>query len=64
MLRYTTELDPQELLPTIPPIMALLAVEVSGPKNNPCGFKNKFNSSLITPGITRTHDSDVFNSKI
>ena len=64
MLRYTTELEPQALLPTIPPIIALLAVEVSGPKNNPCGFRNKFNSSRITPGCTLTQPSSLFNSRI
>ena len=58
------ELEPQELLPTIPPIMALFAVDVSGPKNKPCGFKNIFNSSLITPGCTRTHFSATFSSRI
>src|SRR5678816_1546198 len=62
VLLYTTELEPQELLPTIPPIMALLAVDVSGPKNRPCGFKNIFSSSRITPGCTLTQFSSLFSS--
>ena len=43
-------LKPHELLPTIPPIIQRLEVEVFGPKNKLCGFRYKFNSSLITPG--------------
>ena len=59
-----TELEPHELFPTMPPIIALFAVEVSGPKYNPWGRKNKFNSSLMTPGCTRTQDACSFNSMI
>ena len=47
---YLIEVVPEELLPTIPPIIHLLDVEVFGPKNSPNGFKNKFRSSRITPG--------------
>src|SRR6476660_2627089 len=64
VLLYTTELEPQELLPTIPPIIALLAVDVSGPKNNPCGFRNIFSSSRITPGCTLTQYCSLLNSSI
>src|SRR5690606_31878270 len=64
VLPYTTEFEPHELLPTIPPIIALLAVEVSGPNISPWGFRNIFSSSRITPGCTRTHFSAVFNSSI
>lgn len=46
------EVLPEELLPTIPPIIHRLEVEVFGPKNNPKGFKNKFSSSLTIPGCT------------
>ena len=46
------EVLPEELLPTIPPIIHRLDVEVFGPKKSPKGFKNKFNSSLTTPGST------------
>ena len=44
--------------------MALLAVDVSGPKNKPYGFKNKLSSSLITPGSTRTQPSFALSSII
>ncbi len=64
VLRYTIELEPQELFPTIPPIIARLAVDVSGANIKPCGFKNIFNSSRITPGCTRTHVLSLFNSII
>ena len=61
---YTIEYEPQELLPTMPPIMALLAVEVFGPKYNPYGFKKIFNSSRTTPGCNLTHPSSLFTSSI
>src|SRR5690554_3680836 len=61
---YTIEVVPQELLPTIPPIIARFAVEVMGLKNSPCGFKNLFSSSLTTPGWTRTQPSSLLNSNI
>jgi hypothetical protein len=61
---YTIEVVPQELFPTIPPIIARLAVEVIGLKNNPCGFKNWLSSSRTTPGCTRTHFSSLLNSRI
>ena len=48
------ELAPQELLPTMPPIMARLAVEVSGVKNRPCGWSARLSSLRTTPGCTRT----------
>ena len=37
--------------------MHRFAVDVFGPKNKPYGFKNVFNSSLTTPGCTRTQFS-------
>jgi hypothetical protein len=33
------EVVPEELLPTIPPSIHLLDVDVLGPKNKPKGFK-------------------------
>ena len=59
----TTGWNRGELLPTIPPIIALLAVDVSGPKNRPCGW-NRLSSSRTTPGCTRTHFCSRFNSRI
>jgi hypothetical protein len=47
---YRMDVVPDELLPTIPPIIQRLEV---GPKNNPCGFKYKLSSSL-TPGCAVT----------
>ena len=35
------EWEPAELLPIMPPIVARLAVEVSGPKRNPIGLQMK-----------------------
>jgi hypothetical protein len=32
--------------------MQRFEVEVLGPKNNPCGFRKRFSSSLIIPGCT------------
>ena len=46
------EVVPEELLPTIPPIVQRFEVEVFGLKNKPKGFKYKLSSSLITPGST------------
>ena len=37
---YAIELEPQELLPTMPPIIAHAAVEVSGAKKRPCVDSN------------------------
>jgi hypothetical protein len=42
------------IIPTIPPIIQRLEVDVLGPKKTPCGFKYKFSSSRITPGWTVT----------
>lgn len=38
----------------MPPIIAQLAVEVSGPKNRPCGASTRLSSLRTTPGCTRT----------
>ena len=38
------------MLPTIPPIIHLLEVDVFGPKNKPKGFKYTFKESLTTAG--------------
>ena len=47
---YFIEVLPEELLPTIPPIIHLFEVEVFGPKNNPKGFRKTFRESLTIPG--------------
>ena len=47
---YLIEVDPEELFPTIPPIIHLFVVEVSGPKKYPYGLKKSLSSSRITPG--------------
>ena len=36
----------------MPPIVALLEVDTSTGKNNPCGLRNRFNSSRTIPGST------------
>ena len=36
---YRIDVVPEELFPTIPPIIHLFEVDVLGPKNKPCGFK-------------------------
>ena len=38
VLPYITDRAPQELLLIIPPMVARLAVEISGAKRSPCGF--------------------------
>jgi hypothetical protein len=43
---------PAELLPIIPPIVARLLVEVSGPNISLCGAAARFRSSCTTPGST------------
>ena len=58
------EFEPHELLPTIPPIIARFAVEVSGPKNSPCFARSKFSSLRTTPGWTRTRRVSVLISRI
>ncbi len=57
VLRYTTELEPHELLPTIPPIHRPVGRRCFRPKEKPCGFRNILSSSRITPGCTLTHFS-------
>jgi hypothetical protein len=44
---------PAELLPIIPPIVARLDVEVSGPNISPCDAAARLRSSWTTPGCTR-----------
>ena len=41
---------PEELLPTIPPIIQRFEVDVFGPKNKPNAFKYTFKESLTIPG--------------
>ena len=47
---YFIEVLPEELLPTIPPIIQRLDVEVLGPKNSWYGFRKTFKESLTIPG--------------
>src|SRR5690606_21033235 len=49
---YWIEVVPLELLPTIPPIMQRLDVDVFGPKKRSYKCRYSFSSSLITPGST------------
>ena len=51
---WTIDALPEELLPIMPPSVARLAVEVSGPKPSPCGFAAALRASCTTPGSTRT----------
>ena len=48
----------------MPPIMHLLEVDVSGPKNSLDFSRTLFNSSRITPGCTLTQCSSVLISSI
>ena len=48
------EFEPQELFPTIPPIIAQEAVDVSGPKYRPWGARAWLRALRTTPGWTRT----------
>jgi len=50
---YRTEWLPAELLPIIPPSVARLLVEVSGPNMSPWRAAARFNCSWTTPGWTR-----------
>ncbi len=53
VMPYRTEPLPAELLPIIPPIVARLLVEVSGPNISPCWAAARFSWSCTTPGSTR-----------
>lgn len=44
---------PPELLPIMPPMVARLAVEVSGPNTRPDGAAARFSWAWTTPGSTR-----------
>ena len=50
---YTIEREPDELLPTIPAIVAWSTVEVSGPNSRPNGAAAALSDAWITPGSTR-----------
>ena len=54
VMPWTIDWLPAELLPIMPPIVARLAVEVSGPKPSPWGRAARLRSSCTTPGPTRT----------
>ena len=53
VMPYRTDWLPAELLPIIPPSVARLLVEVSGPNMSPCGAAARFSCSWTTPGCTR-----------
>ena len=57
-----TDRAPLELLLTMPPMVARLAVEMSGAKRSPWGNNWAFNSSSTIPGSTRAHRSLTFTS--
>ena len=50
---YTIDREPDELLPTMPPIVAWSTVEVSGPNSRPCGAAAALSAAWTTPGWTR-----------
>ena len=47
----------------MPPIVARLAVEISGAKRRPCGRSAAFSSSSTTPGSTRAQRSAALTSR-
>src|SRR5579885_3743704 len=53
---------PEELLPIMPPMVARLLVEVSGPKVSPVGARAATSSSLTMPGCTRAHPASASTS--
>ena len=54
IIPYRIDRPPAELLPAIPPMVALLDVETSTGNQRPNGFNCRFSSSRTTPGST-TH---------
>ena len=50
---YTIEREPEELLPTMPAIVAWSTVDVSGPNSRPCGAAAALSAACTTPGWTR-----------
>ena len=50
---YTMEREPDELLPTMPAIVAWSTVDVSGPNSRPCGAAAALSAACTTPGWTR-----------
>ena len=51
-------------MPIIPPIVARLEVEVSGPKPSPWAWAARLRSSCTTPGPTRTRRASMSSSRI
>ena len=64
VLPYITERAPQELLLIIPPMVARLAVEMSGANRSPCCLSCAFSSSRTMPGSTIAQRSGTFNSRM
>ena len=58
-----TECVPEELLATMPPMVARLAVEMSGANCRPCGLTCWLRSSSTQPGSTRTQRSAALISR-
>ena len=62
VLPYSTDRAPLELLEIMPPMVARLAVEMSGANRSRCGASCAFSSSSTMPGSTRAHRSSTFTS--
>ncbi len=62
VLPYTTEWEPQELLPIAPPTLERLAVAGSGVKYSPVLRSSWLSCSSTMPGCTRAHRSSVLTS--
>ena len=62
VLPYQTLRAPAALFPIMPPMVARLAVEMSGAKRRRKGASCAFNSSRTMPGSTRTHRSSALTS--
>ena len=62
VLPYSTERAPLELLAIMPPMVARLAVEMSGANRSPCVLSCAFSSSSTIPGSTRAQRSPTFSS--
>ena len=50
---YTMDREPDELLPTMPPIVAWSTVDVSGPNSRPWRPAASLSAACTTPGSTR-----------
>ena len=64
VMPYRTDWLPAELLPIIPPSVARLLVEVSGPNVSPCRAAARFSCSCTTPGWTRARRASASIARI